>query len=266
MNGEAPDLTLGSWSFEPTSLLLIALAAGLYGGALVRQRTFEPIEWWRPLCFASGLAVIFIALSSPLDLGADEYLLSLHMVQHALLGTIAPPLLILGVTPWMARTLSQTPGVGRAMLLTHPVPAGILFVFNMWFWHIPPIYNEAVDVLAVHIVMHIAFITTGLLYWWPVIQRWPAQIRMSTGVKIAYLVLTGHPMVLLAALFFATPDALYPHYEGTRQLWGLSPLEDQQLAGLVMGALGETAGFIAFTYFFLKLWDEEQESEAAVGV
>lgn len=259
---EAPDITLRSWNVEPTVLLGLALVVGLYAGALYRNQQLrlpDPLEWWRPLCFLAGLAAIFVALASPLDLGADSYLLTLHMAQHALLGTLAPPLLVLGIPPFIARNLSTLPVLNRVLLLAHPIPAGMLFVANMWFWHIPPIYNVTTDYLVAHIAMHLSFVAAGLLFWWPLVQEWPREVRMSRGMKLVYLLATGHPMALLAALFFGTPTVLYDHYETTRNLWGISPIEDQQYAGLIMGALGESAGFIAFSYLFLKLMAEDDE-------
>lgn len=253
------ELTWSSWSFEPTVVLGLALVAGLYAGDLLRRRRInsEPAtDWWRPLCFAAGLAVVFVALSSPLDLGADSYLLMLHMSQHALLGTVAPPLLLLGLSPRLVRRLASTFPLDRLLLLAHPLSAGFLFIANMWFWHIPVIYDTAIDNLALHVTMHLAFIGTGLLFWWPVIHEWPEQIRVSRPGKMIYLLVTGFPMGLLAVFFFASPDVLYDHYETTPGLWGISPLADQQIAGLIMGAFGETASFIAFSYLFLRLMEE----------
>ena len=253
----AEDLTWSSWSFEPTVLLGIALVAGGYT-ALFRRCVDEGdvVPWWRPAAFTAGIMVLFLALSSPLDLAADSYLLLMHMAQHALLATVAPPLLILGLTPGMARTFSGLPVVRWLLMAAFPLAAAFLFIANMWFWHIPPIYDAALDILAVHVVMHICFIATGLLFWWPVIQDWPPIVRMPIAGKMLYLLVTGFPMGLLAALFFASPDVLYSEYETGPSLWGISPLTDQQVAGLVMGIVGETASFIAFTYLFLRLMEE----------
>lgn len=253
----AEDLRWSSWSFEPTALAAIALAAGLYAGAWNRQRQAgESIPWWRPVAFATGLLTLFLALSSPLDLAADDYLLLMHMAQHALVATVAPPLLILGLTPGMAEALSRLPVVRWLLAAAFPLAAAFLFIANMWFWHIPPIYEAALDNLAVHVLMHICFIATGLLFWWPVIQDWPALVRLPIAGKMVYLLVTGFPMGLLALLFFASPDVLYESYESGPGLWGISPLTDQQVAGLIMGVVGETASFIAFTYLFVRLMEE----------
>ncbi|MPZ22694.1 MAG: hypothetical protein GEU28_03945 [Dehalococcoidia bacterium] len=253
------DLSWSAWTFEPTVLFGVALAGGLYTGGVfaTRQRgDGERLVWWRPLSFVAGLAAVLVALTSPIDRGADTYLLLLHMVQHALLATIAPPLLILGIGPQQARRLSELPGIGRLLLLAHPLVAILLFVVNMWFWHAPPVYGAALDNLWLHVVMHLAFFVSGLLFWWPLLQEWPAAIRMSLPARLLYLVVSGFPMGLLAVFLFASPDVLYAHYETAPRLWGISPMADQQVAGLVMGGLGETASFVAFTYFFARLMAE----------
>jgi putative membrane protein len=253
----AEDLRWSSWSFEPTALAGIALAAGLYVGALNHQRrTGAAIEWWRPAAFGAGLSILFLALSSPLDLAADDYLLLMHMAQHALLATVVPPLLILGLTPGMAQSFSRLPLVNLVLLAAFPLVAAFLFIANMWFWHIPAIYEAALDNLGIHVLMHVCFIGTGLLFWWPVIQDWPPVVRLPIAGKMVYLLVTGFPMGLLALLFFASTDVLYDSYESGPGLWGISPLTDQQVAGLIMGVVGETASFIAFTYLFLRLMEE----------
>ncbi len=132
----------------------------------------------------------------------------------------------------------------------------------MWFWHVPPIYGAALDHLVVHITMHVAFITTGLLFWWPVIQPTPATGAHGEGGRILYLFATGMPMGLLSLLFFASSDVIYEHYETADRLWGLSATNDQQIAGLVMGALGEAASFAAITILFFRFLDRDEQAVA----
>ena len=247
-----------SWTFEPTVLAGILIAAALYWRELGRE---SDVPWWRPLVFAAGLITIFLALASPLDEGADDYLLLLHMTQHALLGTVAPPLLLLGLTPRMVTRLAELPVLRHVLVLTQPLIAASLFIANMWFWHVPAVYDAAIDNLALHIAMHVCFLGAGLLYWWPVLLDAPPQARTSIPTKLIYLLVTGFPMGLLAVFLFASPDVLYSHYESTPRMWGISPLTDQQLAGLIMGVFGETASFVAFTYFFYRLMEEGDADE-----
>jgi putative membrane protein len=206
---------------------------------------------------------MFTALASPLDAAADRAL-SMHMLQHVFLTTIGPPLLLLGLAPALIDPLLRPRLITRAArTLTHPVFVGTLFILNMWFWHIPPIYGVAIDHVPVHITMHLAFMGTGILFWWPVIQPSPITGRHGEGVRLLYLFATGMPMALLALLFFASSGVIYDHYETVEPLWGLSLTDDQQIAGLVMGALGEAASFAAITILFFRFLDHEDEAVAA---
>jgi cytochrome c oxidase assembly factor CtaG len=251
----AHDVDFGAWHFEPTILAGLFVAIGLYTyGSLTLKQAFVP---WRAASFALGSLFVFLALVSPLDAAADR-LLSMHMLQHVFLTTIGPPLILLGLTPHLLQPLLGPAGVNRvARLVTHPVFTGALFIVNMWFWHIPPIYGAALDSLTVHVIMHVAFLGTGILFWWPVIQPSPLTGGHGEGARLLYLFATGMPMGLLALLFFASGGVIYSHYETAEPLWGLSPIDDQQIAGLVMGALGEAAAFAAITLLFFRYLDRE---------
>jgi cytochrome c oxidase assembly factor CtaG len=258
------NVDLGAWHLEPTVVAgtFIALSFYFYGVTMI-QGAFAP---FRAVSFCAGVFVFFIALVSPLDTGADR-LLSLHMLQHVLLATIGPPLLLLGLTPAMlAPIFGNRRVLGAAHLATHPVLAGALLIVNMWFWHIPPVYSAAIDSLGLHIVMHVAFMLTGLLFWWPVVQPLPAIGRYGEGARLLYLFSTGMPMALLAMLLLASGGVIYEHYETVQPLWGIDPEQDQQVAGLIMGAVGEAAGFVAVTLLFFRFLDREEAEAAAPPV
>jgi cytochrome c oxidase assembly factor CtaG len=185
------------------------------------------------------------------------------MLQHVALTTVGPPLLLLGLTPALLEPVLRPHAVQRvARTVTHPVFAGTLFIVNMWFWHVPPVYGAALDHLSVHIAMHLAFLATGILFWWPVIQPSPLTGRLGEGARLLYLFATGMPMGLLALLFFASNGVIYDHYETVDRLWGISARDDQQIAGLVMGALGEAASFTAVTLLFFRFLDREEVAQA----
>lgn len=249
---------LGAWHLEPTIVAgtFIALSFYIYGVFMVGG-----VAPWRVLCFTTGVAVMFAALVSPLDTGADR-LVSLHMLQHVTIGTIGPPLLLLGLTPALLRPLLPARVLPAARALTHPVFTGSLMVVNMWFWHTPPIYDAAIANLGLHITMHLAFMAAGILFWWPVIQPLPEIGRYGEGARLLYLFATGMPMALLAMLFFASGGVIYDHYASVAPLWGISPKDDQQVAGLIMGALGEGASFVAVTLLFFRFLDQEEAAAA----
>jgi cytochrome c oxidase assembly factor CtaG len=258
------NVDLAAWHLEPTVVAgaFIVLSFYLYGMTMI-QGAFVP---WRAVSFCAGTLVFFIALVSPLDTGADR-LLSLHMLQHVLLATIGPPLLLLGLTPPLLAPLFRNGRILQAAhLATHPVFAGALLIVNMWFWHIPPVYSAAADSLGLHIVMHLAFMVSGLLFWWPVVQPLPAIGRYGEGARLLYLFATGMPMALLAMLLLASGGVIYEHYETVQPLWGIDPKQDQQVAGLIMGGLGEAASFVAVTLLFFRFLDRDEAEAAAPPV
>src|SRR5262249_8183044 len=148
----------------------------------------------RALAYYGGVLLVFLALASPLDAGAER-LLSLHMLQHVLLASVAPPLLLLGLPPTLLADLLQ-PQVLRAVVgfMTKPLVAAAVFSVNMWLWHVPAAYDLALDHLGVHIVQHILFIGTGLAFWWPVIAPLPGLGGLPVGGKMLYLFVSGFPM------------------------------------------------------------------------
>jgi putative membrane protein len=251
-------VNFSAWHLEPSILAGAFLVLILYSYGLVWFDAFSPKHF---AFFIAGWLAIFLALASPLDSAAHR-LLSMHMLQHVFLSTIGPPLVLLGLPPTLLRPLLQRQSVREFLSpLVSPVVAGPLFIVNMWFWHIPPIYETALNDLSVHITMHLCFMATGLLYWWPVIQPSTDLGRLSEAGRLLYLFATGLPMELLALLLIASGTVVYSFYSTSQGLWGISPINDQQIAGLIMGALGEIAGFIAITLLFFRFLDREEASE-----
>ena len=260
----AHEFSLSAWHLEPSVLGALLIVVGLY--IYAANRPDSGIDLRRVLFFTLGAGSMVFALVSPLDAGAHR-LLSLHMLQHIFLTTIGPPLVILGLPPGALRELFNTRRLGAVLrAVTTPVVAGALFILNMWLWHIPPVYEAALNHLGVHIAMHIAFMGTGLLFWWPVIRLLPELSRIGDGGRLLYLFVTGFPMGLLALLLIASSTTVYRYYDGADRMFGMSPVVDQQVAGIIMGALGEAASFIAMTLLFFRFLDrEEMAADAALG-
>jgi cytochrome c oxidase assembly factor CtaG len=255
-------VTWDGWSFEPTVVAGAVIVCGFYVWAL--STTHTRLDARRAVFFYAGVLTMFASLASPLD-AAAHHLLSFHMLQHVVLATIGPPLVLLGLPPGMLRPLLGPGALGRAArVLTNPVLTGTLFLLNMWLWHVPPVYEAALDHLGVHIAMHVAFMTTGLLYWWPVIDPLPELSRMSDGARMLYIFASGMPMALLALLLLASSSVVYGFYDQPPYLWGIEPLADQQVAGLIMGALGEAAGFVAISLLFFRYLGREETLQPAV--
>ncbi len=254
------DVSWTAWHFEPTVVVGALVVGGLY--LLVALRTAS-LTWRKAAFFYAGSLIVFIGLVSPLDAAADR-LLSMHMLQHVVLTTVGPPLVLLGLAPAMFQSLLRPGNPNRiALFLTHPVFAAAALIINMWIWHAPPLYEAALRETPVHATMHIAFIATGLLFWMPVIQPLPQLANLGHGARLLYLFVTGFPMEILALLFIASSTVVYDFYLNAPRLFGLSAIEDQQIAGIIMGAVGQAAAFVAITLLFFRFLDQEEEREAA---
>jgi putative membrane protein len=241
-------LSLTTWTLEPTVLGgLVALAAGYVwlvrrGG---RHASWSPIS---RLYFASGLLVMFLALSSPIDTGGDRYLFSLHMLQHLLLAMVVPPLLLLGL-PESWRALDR--------VRVSPLLTNIGFNVVLAVWHLPSLYEATLRNEPVHVFEHISFLVAGVLFWWPIMVPAGRQFAMSTIGKIAYLGFAGVPPTILGLAFILSPVVIYPFYAAAPRVTPLSPLDDQLVAGLIMFGLGNLIYFAAIWVIFFRLDDKE---------
>ena len=253
-------VTWSAWHFEPSIIAGALLAFALYTWGV---RTTPPVDLKRAASFVAGTLLLFLALTSPLDAGADR-LLSLHMLQHIALTTFGPPLILLGLPQGMAqRYLRSTPVRGVLSALSQPFLAAAIFIVHMWLWHVPPLYEAALDHQTVHIAMHLGFMATGLLFWWPVIQPSALGPGLSHEGRLLYLFITGFPMAILALALLATPTVIYDHYALSPRLWGISALADQQVAGAIMGLVGDSASFIAFSLLFVRVMSGDDQPAPA---
>ena len=197
-------------------------------------------------CFLGGLACLWVAIASPLDEAADA-LLSAHMVQHILLLTVAPALLLLGDPllpllrglPESLRRTVVAPLRGRLLrralhALTHPLVGLLLNSVALWSWHSPQLYQLALRVPAIHLVEHASFFVAGVLFWYPVVQPWPSRPRWPSGAMIPYLLIADVQNTMLAAIFTFSDRVLYPLYELHDRGRVAAALDDQVLAGVIM--------------------------------
>lgn len=251
-------------------LLLLASAYLLAMGPL-RQRLDGPDAVARPrvLCFLGGLAVIFFALNGPLHELSDRSLFSAHMVQHLLLTLVVPSLLLAGTPGWLLQPILKGRGVARTgRVLTRPLVAALIFNVVFAAWHLPVLYDWAMREHPLHIIQHLMFLAAGLLLWWPVLSPLPELPPLSSPAQMLYLFLVGIPMVLVAALITLSDEVLYSFYgEGPRQ-WGLTPLADQRVGGVIMWVPGTLVFLIAITIVFfrwVKLEADREEAPASMS-
>jgi putative membrane protein len=239
-----------AWSFEPAVLLGLGAGAWLYlrGVRALWHRAGRGrgVARWRVASFFAGLTSVALALVSPIDRVAQA-LFSVHMIQHLLLIMVAPPLLALGepvlVWPWalplgVRRTIGRAWRDARALrsiwhLVTIPLVVWLLHAAAVWVWHLPGLYDRALRDPATHVAEHLSFLATALLFWWLLTDR-RARRRLGAGGAIFYLFTAALSDTLLGAALSLSRRPWYPAHWGTTTPWGLTPLEDQQLAGLLM--------------------------------
>ncbi|HEY2770493.1 MAG TPA: cytochrome c oxidase assembly protein [Solirubrobacteraceae bacterium] len=266
-------MSWGGWSIQ-APLAYVAVAAALYW---IGGRGYETShDRLRAASFTAGLLTIVVALDSPIDHYADE-LFWVHMVQHVLLLTVAPPLILLGrpwPRMWRALPLHWRTSAGRTLVrsrvasplrkLARPVPAWLLFNLTIILWHLPGAYDATLRSAGVHQLEHAMFFFTGLLFWARVIDPGPLRPRLIWPARIAYAV---GAMVVgwgLAIALVLAPDPLYSHYATlAHRPEGISALTDQQLAGGVMWVPGSIAYAVAVVIGFYR-WLEPEPSHGQV--
>lgn len=250
----------------PTAGLLVA--AVLYATGWVRVSRLAPARFpvSRLASFLGGLLAVFVAVSSPLDAFAS-WLLSVHMVQHLLLTMVAPPLILLGYP--MLPMLSGLPrgfaarGLGPFLadatvkriggMLVHPAVAGGLFMLSNVVWHIPACYELALGSEGWHRIEHACFLGTALLFWWPVVQPWPARPVWPRWAMVPYLLVVDVQNTILSGFFTFYDRVLYPTYAAAPRLSGLSALHDQAAAGAIMWVPGSIAYLVPAAVIAVKV-------------
>jgi putative membrane protein len=225
----------------PVDLTVYAGLVALFLGHAWLAGTVTDAQRKHSLYFGLGLLTLWLALETPIDTISDHYLDSVHMFQHVLLGFIAPPLMLLGLSPQMAARLVRVPGV-RA--ITEPIPAQLIAGVVMIAWHLPALYDATLRSEELHVVEHLTFIAAGVVLYWPILEATSAQARwqMSPPIKLLYLLVATLPQdgVALALIFSRVP--FYEFYtHAPRLVDSLTPLIDQTIAGAVLMILGKAA-------------------------
>ena len=271
----APHDLAAAWAADPAVLVLLLASAWLYARGVERLwrrgGVGGGIRRWQAACFAGGWVALFAAMASPLH-PLGEALFSAHMVQHELLMVVAAPLLVLGrpLVPFVwalpvrwrrtaGRWAKAVPVRRTWRTLSAPFAAWLLHAAALWLWHLPGPYQAALAGGTVHALQHAGFLGTGLLFWWALVHG--REGRMGYGASVFYLFATAMHSGGLGALLTFAPQPWYSAYADAAAAWGLTPLEDQQLAGLVMwipaGAAYAVAGL-----FLLAGWMREAERRA----
>ena len=248
----SPALT---WSFEPLQVVPIAVVAAAYAKRVwTLRRRGTAVPGWKQLLFWTGIALLLVALVSPVDHLGEEDLFSFHMVQHILLGDLAPLALLAGLTgPVLAPVLRYLYWLRP---LAHPLVALPLWAVDLYVWHLPVLYEAALHHDAVHALEHVCFFTGGALMWMPVLETLPAPEWFGTAWKLGYIAAVRVVGMVLGNVFVWSGTVFYSFYEHPEPIWGISPLHDQSLGGIAMMLEGSLVTFIALAWLFLRMASE----------
>src|SRR5262245_30323177 len=250
---------LSSWSFRPGILLAAILVAVLYfrGWRVLHRVAPSRFPAWRLWAFLAGLLALLIALVSPLDTFSG-LLLSAHMVQHLILMSVAPPLILLGapflpLLRGLPRTFARD-GLGPFLVwpslrrfgwaLTHPIVGWLALVVSLCAWHVPAAFDLALRSAAWHKVEHACFFGGALLFWWPIIQPFPSRSHWPLWSIPLYLLAADIVNTVLCAFLTFSVRVLYLSYENVPRLFGTTALSDQVTAGVIMWVPGSLAFLI----------------------
>ena len=248
------------WPLDPTVYLGLVV---VYLGHAWLARGVPDFERKRSLYFGLGLFTIWVALETPIDTIADHYLDSVHMLQHVLLGFVAPPLMLLGLSPGMVTRLVRFTAL-RA--LAEPIPAQLIAGVVMIAWHAPVLYDATLYSEPLHVFEHLTFIAAGLLLYWPMLKATSAHARwqMSPGAKLLYILVATLPQdgVALALIFSRVP--FYEYYtHAPRLVASLTPLIDQTVAGAVLMVFGKATMVVAALAIMIEWFEEDRRADEA---
>jgi putative membrane protein len=257
-----------SWQADPTVVGGLVVLGAAYAAATLWRHRLAPgarVEPLRVASFAGALGVLFVALTGPIHDLSDYYLFSAHMVQHMLLVFAMPPLLLYGTPGWMLRPLLRDARLQRlGHVLTRPAGAFTTFNLILVAWHLPPLYNLAMDQHPVHVLGHLAMMAASVILWWPILSPVGELPRAPYPVQMLYLFVVGLPMVMVAIFISMADDLLYPYYAAAPRVWApLTPRVDQHLGGLIMWIPGGMVFLIALSVVFFR-WQVAGGHDGAV--
>jgi putative membrane protein len=254
------------WFADPAVLAPLALLAGVYIWRFrqVRRETGpRGAGAVQAAAFTGAMIALLIALVSPLDGLGEDYLFSAHMLQHVLLGDIAPLLLLLALSRVIMRPATRRlVSVERALgPLANPVTGISIWLLIMYFWHIPALYDAATEHSLLHAFEHACFFAAGLALWWPLIQPVPMRRRLTGMQPLGYIASAKGGLAALGLYLAWSTSVLYPYYETTPRIWGLSPVEDQNVGGAIMMVEQSFTLVLVMVVLFVRMLARSEEEE-----
>ena len=254
------------WNFALPVLLPIALYVALYAWRFTQARKEaggRGAGWKQALAFGASVFVLLVAVVSPVDRLGEDYLFSAHMVQHILLGDLAPLLLLLSLSrvimrPATRRFHSFEKKLGR---FAHPTTFIIAWLSLIYFWHIPTMYNGALEHPLVHGLEHATFFTAGCLLWWPLIQPVPMRHRLEGMQGLLYVFAAKASLGVLGLYLTWSRGVAFDYYNHVPRIWDLTPIADQNVGGAIM--MVEQALVLLFVFFmlFMRMLTQSEEAD-----
>lgn len=227
------------WDVHESIVIGVLALAGAYWWATTRWHrrrgeTAVAADPWQKRCYYGGLVLLYLSLDGPLHHLADELLFSAHMLQHMLLQLVWAPLFVLGIPKWLWQALFELPGAAPfARLVSRPWVAFWAFQFAMWTWHFPRFYNLALQVHAWHIVEHLCFMATAVVFWFVVVAPLP-QLQRSLAKRLVFIALNMTGMKTLGLILTMYSTLIYAFYASAPRVFGIDVMSDQQVGGMIM--------------------------------
>ena len=254
------------WLPDPLVLAPVAVLVAVYVRRFRRARAEEGGRGagaGQALAFAAATIALLLALASPLDSLGEDYLFSAHMLQHVLLGDIAPVLLLLSLSRVIMRPATRRlVRVERALgPFASPWTGIALWLGLMYLWHVPAMYDAALESPVVHLVEHASFFAAGIAVWWPLVQPVPMR-RPLTGLwTVAYIGVAKFGLAALGLYLTWSNNLLYEHYAEVPRVWGLSAIDDQNAGGAIMMVEQSLTFVIALVVLFAGMLVQSEKDE-----
>lgn len=253
------------FAIDAVSSLAILAIVGLYTRA-ARSAHGRPDHELTPghiVRFAAGVLVLFVTTNGWLHDVAHRFLFTAHAVQLLLLTLLAPPLLLSGTPGWMLRPILRPRALRATLrLLTRPMVCFIGFQLINAAWHFPDAFNAALSNHAIHIAQHFTLLFAGVLLWWPVLSQLPELPRLAYPLQMLYLFLTTLPLSIVAVAVSYSRDVLYAYGDAPLR-FGMTPMQDQMLGGLIMWVPGGLIFFGVISVIFFRWQAAGAEDTAA---
>jgi putative membrane protein len=265
---------LFDWQFEPDIVILTLIACAIYAAGMLRRPNADHLRQWRHAAYFGGVALVFLALESPID-ELSDHLFWMHQIQHMLLRMAAP--MLIAVSAPQAMLIAGLPGPlrrgaltpfmttpalrGIFSFLTNTIVVTLLFIAALYVWQYPPFHNSAIVNDRVHYAMHMTMLAAGLLFWWRIFDLRPPPMGISHGTRLMMLLIVSLTQIGLGAYTSLKSEVLYPAYDTVGRLFGIKPLTDEMIGGFVLWAPSSMMCLLAALFVIHLLGRQEARSD-----